>query len=801
VDRRCPWIEPRTPVLEAISLLRREEGLPCALVGTPARLLGVLTERVVVEALLRTPDLRPLVVGELFAAPALTQPAGDCRDAQATLAWMEEHQLQVLPVLDDGGTVVGIVTREALLGHLPQRIVYDQPAMALALEQSEQKYRKLVDALDGIVWEVHPANFQFLFVSPQAEKILGYPLDAWLEPDFWVAHLHPEDRERSIQFCLEATRAFQDHEFEYRMIAADGRVVWLYDKTTVVVEDGQVVKLVGLMIDITPQRQAQVQLQEGELAYRALVENSPDIIERFDLKLRHLYVSPRLTELTGVPGAAFLGRSCREMGMDAAMVETWEAAAHALMATGSKQTIEFEAETLEGVRAFEMVLAPERDLDDRLASILCISRDITERKRMEQQLREQAVEQAELYRQVRAELHERQRTEAELIVARDQAQAANRAKNQFLATMSHEIRTPLNAVIGMTSLLQTMPLCDEQQRLVATIRQGGEVLLAIVTDMLDFARIEAGKLELLAEPFDLHATLQDIVALLRGRALEKQLDLSLHLAPQTPKKIVGDATRLKQILLNLLGNALKFTEVGFVSLRVDATPVPLQRDTFDLQFAVQDTACGIADDKLELIFQPFQQGDSSINRRYGGTGLGLAICRRLCDLMDGQIRVESRLGEGSTFFVTLRFVVLPPDEPVAPVRFVPRVPQMAATLPLEMLVVEDNPVNQMVLGALLRRLGYQPAMADNGLQAMAALERQHFDVVLMDIEMPEMDGLTATQHIRACYDDRVRIVGISARAYEDSRQSALDSGMDAYLTKPIQLDALVRVLQQVAQPG
>lgn len=255
------------------------------------------------------------------------------------------------------------------------------------LRQSQQKYQTLVNSVQGIVWEADPQTFQFTFVSAQAEVILGYAPERWLEPNFWLEHLHPDDRLWAPEFCSTATEAQQDHDLEYRMIAADGRVVWLYDKVYVVVEAGQVVRLIGLMIETTEQKQAKLLLQEREQVYRALVENSPDIIERFDTQLRHLYVSPVLTQITGIPAEVFLGKTCRDLGMAEPMLNAWEEAAGRLLATGEKQLIEFETPTLQGLRCFEMAIAPELTHDQMIESILCVSRDVTERKLAETNLR------------------------------------------------------------------------------------------------------------------------------------------------------------------------------------------------------------------------------------------------------------------------------------------------------------------------------------------------------------------------------------------------------------------------------
>ncbi len=404
------------------------------------------------------------------------------------------------------------------------------------------------------------------------------------------------------------------------------------------------------------------------------------------------------------------------------------------------------------------------------------------------------------------DITERKLAEAQMELARQEAEAANAAKSQFLATMSHEIRTPLNAVLGMISLLEQNLLTVEQRQLVKTIRNGGEVLLAIISDLLDFSRIEAGRLELTSEPLEVPATVESVLALFQAKLAEKQLQLSLQVDPQVPPWIRGDAQRLQQILINLLSNALKFTEQGSITVTLTATQLAAETQTCEICFQVQDTGVGIDPDKIDLIFQPFQQGDSSISRRYGGTGLGLSICRHLCELMGGTISFESQKGLGSTFSFRIPAEIVPPpqslESPSAHLAQVVPSPSslLALRLPLQILVVEDNPVNQTVAEALLRCLGYQPTQVSNGVEALAALEQQDYDVIFMDVEMPEMDGLTATRLIRHHFGHSVSIIGMSAAAFPESRQRALEAGMNDYLTKPIQLQTLSAALQQSTAP-
>ena len=510
--------------------------------------------------------------------------------------------------------------------------------------------------------------------------------------------------------------------------------------------------------------QVEGRLRSSEESFRSLTENIPDIVARFGSDLRCIYVNPIIEEYTDLPREQLLGRKFDAPIWAGFAADLWGDHLQAVLDHG--QADDFEMPGPDGI-CFHWRLTLEKSSLDQAGTVLAIARDITGRKRHE----------------------------AELIELRDRAESANQSKSAFLANMSHEIRTPLNGILGMLQLLQTSSLSDEQRTFVDTAVFSTNRLTRLLSDILDLSRIESNKLQIYLADFsvaELIGSVQDIFTIDVRR---KNLILTVDIDPGVPARLTGDEHRLRQILFNLVGNAVKFTNQGSVRLEVRPGQEPDQ-----ISFLVADTGIGIDATQLQGIFDPFTQVGTSLTREHQGAGLGLAIVKRLVDLMRGEIHVSSQPGEGTNFEIRLSL-------PEASERNLPHEPIAAHVedAHLSVLLVEDDAVNQMAAGSLLEKMGCRVMAAGDGAEAVHLLRTRDVDVILMDIQMPVMDGLEATRIIRNSPElgpkSGVPIIALTAYAMAGDREKFLAAGIDDYLSKPVQLNTLRSVLQAAAKKG
>ena len=510
-------------------------------------------------------------------------------------------------------------------------------------------------------------------------------------------------------------------------------------------------------------RRIQKQFEEkaaAEVAFRTVFESSPIGITLQDDSGRYVDVNHAMEELLGLPKDGIVGHDPVERGW---IGDDYSAVQEALRAGSDVDSRELTYWSPERGKQTALVWGRRVAIGGKNYS-LCFVLDITERKQMEE----------------------------ELVRARIGADAAAQAKSQFLANMSHEIRTPLNGILGLSCLLEQESVPDELRPMMGLIRTSGEVLRRVLDDVLDFSKIDSGKLVLIDEPFDLPESLRWSFRLFSDSAAEKHLQCRLILDPNLPPRVAGDAVRLRQVTGNLMSNAVKFTQHGSIEMEAVLVQAAPPGGRHVIRVMVRDTGIGIPENRIGSLFQSFSQVDAATNRRYGGTGLGLAISRRLVEMMGGEIQVRSQPGAGSTFEFTFSAGVAEETEPVA------IEPVASDFTGLRLLVVEDNRINQLVTSRMLQKMGCVVDLADNGASALQSVESRSYDVVLMDLLMPEVDGLEASRRIRRLPPPAAStpILALTASVSAEIRAECLHAGMNDVLSKPIEMQALRRALDR-----
>lgn len=579
-------------------------------------------------------------------------------------------------------------------------------------------------------------------------------------------HYHADDRAEIQHLVERALKTGEGYSFKLRLIGTDEveRVV-AAEGATEKDATGRVVALFGVLQDVTERERLLRAAQTNERRYRLLAENTGDVITRVKMDGSSKYISPAIQQLLGWTFEEMSGQSTDYVHPEDGHLVL--GAIGKAVKTGEPTRLEHRAMHKNGsVIWVECTFKALRDENGHVDDVVVVIRDMTQRKALE----------------------------AEVLEAKETAEAAARVKSEFLANMSHELRTPLTSVIGFSGLLQgSEALPDEERTYVERIATASEALLGVINDILDYSKLEANAIEMDPEPFQVAALVDGAAAIVEGQCVAKGLNLKVVVDAAMPAVLTGDAGRLRQVMLNFLSNAVKFTGKGGVTLRVGGAPDLDGR--WRMRVAVTDTGIGIPAEKIEVLFQRFSQADASTTRLYGGTGLGLAISRRLIEIMGGEIGVDSQPGEGATFWF---------ETPLAQGGTVGRLASGDDDMPApggmvggRILMADDAPGNRELVSAILRGLGLEIDTVCDGAEAVQAMQTGAYDLVLMDVHMPVMDGLAATREIRrmqAGSGHRTPILALTANVQADQVARCLDSGMDGHLAKPIQIPELAGAL-------
>jgi PAS domain S-box-containing protein len=647
------------------------------------------------------------------------------------------------------------------------------------VEESEHLFRTLAENAPVGIFQANPQG-KCIYVNKRWCKVSGLTEEQSLD-DGWAAAFAPDDRTRIIQGWNNAIANNQEFEMELKFQTpntVDG-VTWANARAITLRDDkSNITGFLGTVIDITALKTAQQKLTESEKLYRLLATNSKDLITlyRADDSATRVFISPSVKDILGYSPEELIGRSPFEIIIDDD-VKRMQDHTHRVTLSGRPAAVEYRIRRKDGsIIWMESNSHPFFDADGNMIGFQTSAREITQRKEFER----------------------------ELILAKERAEDATKTKSQFLSMMSHEIRTPMNAIIGLSNLLLGDNPRQDQVDSLELLKFSGHNLLAILNDILDFSKIEANKITLEHIDFDLNQSIENIVKMMQPKADEKGITIEYTLDPRLPKEVKADPVRLSQVMTNLISNAVKFTEKGTVSVEVKHG-VPSQQanglEYYFYDFRIRDSGIGIPEEKLQSIFESFSQAASDTTRKFGGTGLGLTITRRLINLMGSDIHVTSKLGEGSDFHFTLKL------EKGKVVKRAPKAADKTKNIlqgrKILVLLVEDNRVNQVVATNFFRRWGVQYDIANNGKEAVDMVTRKMYDMVFMDLQMPEMDGYQATKTIRQMKDSyfkKLPIVALTASAMTSMRDKVIASGMTDFMTKPFQPEDLQQLILKYTSP-
>lgn len=635
------------------------------------------------------------------------------------------------------------------------------------LRESRQRYRSLFEHNPAAVYSLNLEG-KYSAVNSKLVQMLDIPRNKLIGKSF-LSNLDPCEVQYGEHY-FDMVKQGEPQCYETRIVNSSGRKIEVSVTNVPIIVDKEMVGVYGIVSDITERKEYTERIQELSKQHELILNTVTEGIYGLDADGITMFMNPAAASMFGYEAKEFIGKNSHPIihhtRADGSHLPQEECPIQMTVLDGQRRSIKEDVFWRKDGSSFLVQYQVTPIIEQgQIQGAVVVFNDVT--------------------------------GEREIVRAKETAELAAQAKSEFLSMVSHEIRTPMNGIVGMTELLIGTDLSEEQREYAEIIQDSGDALLNILNDILDFSKLESGKMALAYEPFALRKMLEQVAELFKPRADEKQLEIRYRLNPSIPEFMVGDAIRIRQILVNLVGNALKFTDRGSIDVNVGIINGRKPEDSV-LEFSVQDTGIGIPADKLDQLFQSFSQLHPVINRKYGGTGLGLVISKRLVEIMGGSISVESTEGEGSTFRFAVPATSVDATSEQTASEFHHDRTRQSDKVAMRILVAEDHPVNRKILREYLEKLGYHADVCTNGVEAIDAISQNAYDIVLMDIHMPVMDGLKATDLLhRLIPRDRIPpIIAVTGNAKREEKEACLEIGMRDFISKPVMLSELKRVLQQ-----